>query len=340
MMLFRCARNSDSEAIYRLTKNCGVGITTLPQNKNVLTQRIRWSSESYKKNVVTPDNEYYLFVLEDPNTKELIGTSAIEARIGYHAPFYSYKISQHTRICHQLKIRTDYDVLNLVNDNQGASEVCTLFLNPTHRKKNNGLLLSKARFLFMAHAPCRFASTVLAELRGVCDEQGQSPFWQHVGLHFFHMPFAQADKLTLLTAKQFIADLMPKDPIYIPLLPQEAQSVIGKPHPSALPAMNILLKEGFRYNKYVDIFDAGPTIECPLSDIKTISYNRVMVVKNICDEVISENYLLANNQIDFRATLSTALINTEENTCIISKATAHLLKIQAGDELRLSPLIF
>ncbi len=338
MMLFRCAQDSDMEQIYFLAKDSGIGMTTLPKNKSLLRKRILWSTESYKKEVEKPDNEYYLFVLEDLVTNKIVGTSAIEARIGHRVPFYSYKVSKRTRICHSLNIRSDYEVLSLVNDNQGHSEICTLFLLPESRKNNNGLLLSKARFLFMAHAPHRFASTVIAELRGISDEEGKSPFWEHVGSHFFHMSFEQADRLTLASNKQFIADLMPRNPIYVPLLPQEAQLALGKPHPSALPAMNILLKEGFRYNKYIDIFDAGPTIESPLNEIKTIAHSRVMVVRNICDEVSNHDFLLANNQLNFRSTISSALLNMEQNSFTISKEAADLLKIQCGDELRIGPL--
>jgi arginine N-succinyltransferase len=339
MMLFRRAHDSDIDGIYYLAKHSGVGMTTLPKNKSVLSKRVNWSTQSYKKNIVQPEDEYYLFVLEDMNTQELVGTAAIEARIGYRVPVYSYKVSKRTRINHSLKIRNDYEVLSLVNDNQGASEVCTLFLKPEYRRNNNGILLSKARFLFMAYAPYRFAPTVLAELRGVCDEQGHSPFWDHVGAHFFHMSFAEADRLTLSTNKQFIADLMPRNPIYISLLPKEAQQVIGKPHHSSVPAMNILLKEGFRYHKYVDIFDGGPTIESPLNEIKTISRSRVMIVKTLCDEVSSSDYLLANNQLDFRATIGHAIVNQEEHTCTISKEIAQLLQVQCGDEIRIAPLI-
>ncbi len=337
-MLFRCARESDIDQINYLAKDSGIGMTTLPKNKKLLTERLTWSIQSYQKKVESPDEEYYLFVLEDQNTKKIVGTSAIESRIGYRVPFYSYKVSKRTRICHSLHIRSDYEILNLVNDYQGNSELCTLFLLPEYRKNNNGLLLSKARFLFMAQAPYRFAPTVIAELRGICNEQGESPFWTHIGEHFFHMPFAKADSLTLSTNKQFIADLMPKNPIYVPLLPNEAQLAIGQPHPSSLPAMNILLKEGFYYNKYIDIFDGGPAIEAPLKEIKSIAQSRLMTVKNIGDEVSNHDYLLANNQLNFRATIGKAALNLEENSCTINAETANLLNLHCGETLRVGPL--
>lgn len=212
------------------------------------------------------------------------------------------------------------------------------FLNPDYRKNNNGLLLSKARFLFMAQFPERFASTVIADMRGVSDEQGQSPFWNDVGRHFFHMPYEEVDRLTLATDKQFIADLIPHHPIYVNLLSTEAQKVIGKPHPSTLPAMNILHNEGFRCNHYIDIFDAGPTIEAPVAKIKTIESSYFITIKNLRDEVSSPPYLLANPQLAFRATLGNIEINSIEHTCVISKNTAQTLNAQCGDTLRISPL--
>lgn len=338
-MLFRCATESDIGQINDLAQKSGIGMTTLPKNIDLLTKRVLWSVESsQKKDLKEPDEEYYLFVLEDQKTKTIVGTSAIESRIGYRTPFYSYKITKRTRVCNALNIQNNYELLQLVNDNQGHSELCTLFLNPDYRKNNNGVLLSKARFLFIAHAPYRFAPTIIAELRGVSNDQGESPFWTHLGQHFFQMSFAEADSLTLSTNKQFIADLMPRNPIYISLLPQEAQQVIGQPHPSTLPAMTILLKDGFRYNRYVDIFDAGPTIEAPLSEVKTINHSRILTVNNIDNEVGSNSFLLANEQLNFRATLGTSLINLEHNHCTINKETADLLNIHCGDKIRVAPL--
>lgn len=281
MMLFRSVRKADLNAVYRLAKHSGIGMTTLPKDKEVLERRLEWACASFQKAVNQPVSEYYLFVLEDPATGKIIGTSAIEAAIGHDLPFYSYKVLKRTRISYSLNIRSDYEILSLVNDNQGRSEICTLFLEPEYRHNNNGLLLSRARFLFMAHYPARFASTVIAEMRGISDEEGHSPFWDNVGRHFFHMPFPEADRLTISTNKQFIADLMPRNPIYVKLLAPEAQAVIGKPHQSTVPAMNILMREGFRYNAYVDIFDAGPTIEAPRDQIRTIASSRIMTVKTL-----------------------------------------------------------
>lgn len=67
----------------------------------------------------------------------------------------------------------------------GSSELCTLFLDPEWRKEGNGYLLSKSRFMFMAAFRDKFNDKVVAEMRGVIDEHGYSPFWQSLGKRFF-----------------------------------------------------------------------------------------------------------------------------------------------------------
>lgn len=75
--------------------------------------------------------------------------------------------------------------LFLSNDHTGSSELCTLFLDPDWRKEGNGYLLSKSRFMFMAAFRDKFNEKVVAEMRGVIDEHGYSPFWQSLGKRFF-----------------------------------------------------------------------------------------------------------------------------------------------------------
>ena len=339
MIVFRKAIMNDLEDIHQLSLQSGmIGMTSFPNDIHLLKKRLAWSVASFKKELTSPGHEYYLFVLEDTNIKRVVGTSAIEASVGFDAPFYSYKVSKITRMCHPLNIRTDYEVLNLVNDHQGFSEICTLFLDPNYRKHSYGLLLSRARFLFMANYPKRFAKTIIAEMRGHTNETGQSPFWDQIGVHFFKMSFREADSLTLSTDKQFIADLMPRDPIYVNLLDPSAQAVIGVPHLSTMPAMRILQQEGFHYNHYVDIFDAGPTIEAPRDLIKTKALSKVFTLKNMQNEISSKRYLIANTTLNFRATVSQVLFNPPSLSCTLTDETAALLQVKTGDTLRITPL--
>jgi arginine N-succinyltransferase len=73
-----------------------------------------------------------------------------------------------------------------------------------------------------------------------------------------------------LHGNQFIADMMPKYPVYVALLPEAAQAVIGKPHQAGEAAQKLLANEGFQHSGYVDIFDGGPTMDARTSDIRTV----------------------------------------------------------------------
>ena len=70
----------------------------------------------------------------------------------------------------------------------------------------------------------RFADRILAELRGVIDERGGSPFWDGVAGRFFGMSFQEADYFNAINGNQFIADLMPKHPVYIAMLTDDARA--------------------------------------------------------------------------------------------------------------------
>ena len=47
--------------------------------------------------------------------------------------------------------------------------------------------------------------------------------------------------------------------------------MIGRVHPNTEPALAMLKAEGFSYQGYVDIFDAGPAIEAETDKIRAIA---------------------------------------------------------------------
>src|SRR3546814_7751167 len=84
-------------------------------------------------------------------------------------------------------------MLGLTTDLEGSSEVGGLFLHPRARAEGLGLLLARSRYLFIRQHRARFGDRILAELRGVVDEAGASPFWDGVAGRFFGMTFQEAD---------------------------------------------------------------------------------------------------------------------------------------------------
>ena len=282
-MLIRPVAMSDLNSLCELAQKTGPGLTTLPNDKELLEEKIEQSLLAFSSNVTSPGLEYYLFILEDTENGVIVGTSALAATVGLCEAFYSYHLGMVVHNSHELNVHNVISILSLCNDYTGTTEICTLFLHPDYRKEGNGQLLSRCRFLFMAMHQQRFAAKVIAELRGVSDAEGNSPFWDAIGSHFFSMKFIDADAISGHGNNQFIAELMPKYPIYLPMLPQSALDVIGQVHPDTLPALKMLEKEGFEYCDYIDIFDAGPSIEVKTSKINSIQNS------NNCTVVIVED---------------------------------------------------
>jgi len=340
MIIIRPIQSSDYDALHRIAVESGHGFTSLPVNEKLLKSRISNSESSFVKDVTQPGNEGYLFVMEDTATGEVVGTTGIEAAVGLDDAFYHYHLGKVVHNSRELNIYNTVETLTLCNDYTGASEICTLFLSESHRKDGNGRFLSRCRFLFIAEHPERFADTVIAEMRGVSDEQGSSPFWQWLEEHFFSLDFPTVDYLTGIGKKVFIAELMPKYPIYVNLLSKEAQQVINKVHNKTVPALRLLEAEGFSRRGYVDIFDGGPTVEASRSTIKTVrESDKYQVIIGDIDEQDTNTvnkYIICNTQITaFRATQAVALLRETANQVVISQEVAQALQVSSDDWVRI-----
>ena len=338
MMIIRPIKQSDYPALFSIAEESGHGFTSLPVNETLLKEKITHSERAFVSNGETLENQSYLFVMTDSITDEVVGTSGIESSVGLRDPFYHYHQGKVTHYSKELDVYNTVDILTLGNDYTGATEICTLFLSKKARQGFNGRLLSRFRFLFIGQNQERFSDTVVAEMRGVSDEYGQSPFWTWLQEHFFSMEFPDAVYRVGMGQKSFIAELMPKYPIYASLLSPEAQAVIGKVHDQTKPALALLEKEGFSNRGYVDIFDAGPTVEAKLEDILTVK-NRKEYKVEIGDINNGHDYILSNLEVvNYRATVAALLVNDEESTVILSAETALALKVGEGDSVSVVPL--
>jgi len=175
-------------------------------------------------------------------------------------------------------------------------------------------------------------------MRGVSDENGNSPFWKWLEEHFFSMDFPTADYLTGIGQKVFIAELMPKYPIYVNLLSKDAQAVIGQVHNNTRPAIELLKSEGFTFNGYVDIFDAGPTVEAKVDNIATVRNSHDFIVE-IGEQTGDTMVLLANDKLEnFRATVASMSFDERAKTVVLSQQVADALQLQTGDTVSATPV--
>ncbi|MGK9171763.1 arginine N-succinyltransferase [Yokenella regensburgei] len=334
MMVIRPVERSDLPALMALAGKTGGGLTSLPVDEATLSDRIERALKTWRGELPKAD-QGYVFVLTSTDTGEVAGICAIEVAVGLNEPWYNYRVGTLVHASKELNVYNALPTLFLSNDHTGSSELCTLFLDPAWRKEGNGYLLSKSRFLFMAAFRDRFNEKVVAEMRGVIDETGFSPFWDSLGKRFFSMEFSRADYLCGTGQKAFIAELMPKHPIYTDFLSADAQAVIGQVHPQTAPARAVLEKEGFRYCNYVDIFDGGPTLECDIDSVRAVRKSRLVeVVEGDCAAGEWPACLVSNEQYhQFRAMLIHVDPHTER--LVLNAAQCDALQCRAGDFVRL-----
>jgi len=194
------------------------------------------------------------------------------------------------------------------------------------------LLLARCRYLFIAMHRLRFAERIIAELRGIIDERGGSPFWDGVAGRFFGMTFQEADYFNAINGNQFIADLMPKHPVYIAMLDERAKEVIGLPHPSGRAAMRMLELEGFSHEGYVDIFDGGPTMTARTNQVRSIAEARPARIGN-ANLDIGERAILATGKLEtFRACFGQREV-AADGTVAIDARSARALGVGEGGEV-------
>ncbi|HVY88023.1 MAG TPA: arginine N-succinyltransferase [Hyphomonadaceae bacterium] len=263
----RPATRNDLDRLEAMIAHVDPGMLTMPSSREAMAARIERSLAAFSRPSEAPQNECYFLVMEEDG--ELLGTASIFTNLGYERPFYSYRISRDSKVSPETGAKVELDLLQLVNDYHGDTELGTLFIERKARGGGRGRLLSFARLMLIAVDPARFGPKAMAEIRGFTDDQGKSPFWDAVGSKFFQMEYRKADMMSAREYR-FIADLMPRYPIYVALLPDAARAVIAKPHPDAEPALAMLKSQGFHYNNVVDIFDAGPAIEAFVDHIDIV----------------------------------------------------------------------
>lgn len=336
-MYIRHVALEDHPAILRLAQEAGFGMTSLPPDAEVLRQKIERAVGSVRGDAKLKGKESFLFVLVDPENDAVVGTCGIKTHVGHDQPFYSYKLSTISKFCQSLDIRSPQKVLHVVNDYDGASEIGSLFLSAGYRRDRIGRFLSRIRFLFIAEFRHFFDERVISEIRGTHDEEGNSPFYDGIARHFFQMDFHQADYTNATQGNQFIADLMPKYPIYVNLLPKAAQNAIGKPFTESAAAVAMLEREGFRYNCYLDVFDGGPTLEVRADDIRTVRESRRATLGPLVDLLPAgtEKYMICTTGLtEFRAMMAPAELTQEGGEIILTQAAASELGVTPGTIVR------
>ncbi len=325
----RAARANDLQHLYEMAKLTGGGFTNLPPDRKALSAKLARSDAAFARDAGPVEDEAFVLMLENSETGDVRGTCQLFTQVGQQHPFYSYRLGTLTQHSKQLERTFRAEMLALTTDLEGACEVGGLFLHPGERAGGLGLLLARSRYLFIRAHRNRFADRILAELRGIIDEAGGSPFWDGLAGRFFGMNFQDADQFNAINGHQFIADLMPKHPIYTAMLSEAARSAIGLPHPSGRAAMRMLENEGFHYENYVDIFDGGPTMTARTDRVRTVAEAREQAIVAIDRDGGTESLVAVGRLGDFRCAFG--LVREAGDGIVLSRDCADALGLHEDD---------
>ncbi|SRR6056297_798373 len=328
MEIVRAVRLDDLDPLLELTGKATYGLTTLQLDRARLLERVERSVFAFTRLSQSPAGEPYVLVMEDTTTGQLVGTSTLYAKTGGFEPFYAYRIEAEWHQSSDVnQVGTQHRALHLERIYDGPSEIGSLFLLRAFRGHGRGRLLSLARFAVLAQRPHRFSDRVIAEMRGRCDAEGVSPFWEAVMRPFFGIDFSVADAMSTVS-KAFIEDLMPRYPLYLDLLPPAAREVIGDVHDETQPAVRLLESEGFAATDLIDIFDAGPVLQCPVDQIDAVRRCQpAQVVIGAVDTALPQQ-MLCSMVGGFRALLAPANVGGE--MVMVTAEVAHRLGVEAG----------
>ncbi|WP_445178867.1 arginine N-succinyltransferase [Pseudomonas sp. McL0111] len=338
MLVLRPVELTDLPQLQQLARDSLVGVTSLPDDSEHLRAKIAASCESFANPAQAQGPENYFFVLEDTEQQQLLGCSEILATAGYKEPFYSLRNRHFTSASRELNIEHGVPALSLCHDLSGHTLLRGFHIDAALTRTPFAELLSRARLLFIAAHAQRFSDAVITEIVGYSDDNGHSPFWEALGKHFFDLPYAEAERLCGLQSRTFLAELMPQYPIYVPMLPQSAQDCIGRIHPDGQEAFDILEREGFETNSYIDLFDAGPTLYARTANIRSIAQSQMAVAQQRTLIDARGRYLLSNDELQgFRAIIA-ELDYQPGQPLTLTPSMCVALNVTAGSPIRLIAL--
>lgn len=221
---------------------------------------------------ITDRSELFMFVLADSDSSGCLGTSQLIACMGSpESPNVCLRLERREMFSSALQTGTSHTVARLYMDPSSPTEIGGLVLQPSYRghPQKLGRFLSIVRFHFIGLHRQAFRDEILAEMMGQITPDGHNLFWDYFGRRFIPLSYIEADRLCQYS-REFIMSLLPRDDIYLSLLPPEARAGIGQVGPETVPARRLLEKLGFEFRGFVDPFDAGPYLHATTDNIPLV----------------------------------------------------------------------
>jgi len=315
----------------------------LPSDSDAIAEILEQSSRSFSGAIKDPRRREYVFVLRDLEHGRAVGTSMVIGQLGRRdAPYIFFDVLTDEKYSATLDRHFVHQVLSIGYSYAGPTEIGGLVMHPEYRRapERLGMLISYVRFLWIAMHRSFFRDDVLAELLPPLEKDGTSHLWEAVGRHFTGLSYREADRLSKKN-KEFIRGLFPEGDIYMSLLSEEAQGVVGKVGPQTRGVEKLLRRIGFRYADRVDPFDGGPHFLAPIDEVTLVRNARKGIV-SVSDVRGRSRALVAREHVEAPYFVCVAsLLQTskvDEGTILVPEETARALGVTQGDEIWALPL--
>ncbi|MFM7050556.1 MAG: arginine N-succinyltransferase [Planctomycetota bacterium] len=337
MFVIRQAILDDLPTLLKLAKM--VHFINLPADKDLLSAKISRSRRSFAGDVDDIREREFMFVLEDGESNEVVGTCSILCCVSWEGrPHIYLRTGKRSFYSEDLQLGQTHTTLELGTDTSGPSEVGGLILAPGFRGRPErlGSLLSLVRFHFMGLHREMFADRILAEMMGPLTPDSGTLLWEYLGRRFINLSYKEAD-LFSSRSKEFLLSLWPKGEIYASLLPPEARALIGRVGDETEPAKRMLEKQGFKYHGHVDPFDGGPYLDVATADVplvKATASMRLGAVREVAGG--AECFASHKGRSGFRAVRSAYLV--EDGRLVLPQATVEALGVPADGSVGFTPL--
>lgn len=336
--IIRSVRESDLDELLRLSRL--VYFINLPDDREVLKEKIATSVNSFNGNLEDKFKREYIFVIEDTKENKVIGTSMIIGRHGSpDCPHMYLELNEVQKYSETIHAGFIHKVLRLKFDSDGPTEIGGLVMDPAYRGHSGklGRQLSFARFLFIKMRRRWFKDRILSELMPPLGENGESVLWENLGRKFTNLSYQDADLLSRKN-KEFITSLFPKGDIYTVLLPGEARDVIGRVGKATEPVKHMLEKIGFHWKGHIDPFDGGPHYWAEtdkisiVHDTKKVSLNKEYLKRRgkqtaLVGCIHNDEFLCVQSSYEFF-----------RGTVLLPKSTVEALALKVPVQLFVMPL--
>lgn len=333
MFVVRPAAMADIPGIEALASGSTPAVHTLPRTTLSVQESVERSIAAFAAQPAQPNGERYLFVLADADGS-VAGMASIAARAGADGTFFAFRNEVLHQASRDLGVSHSVHALTLSSDLTHCSQLSGFHLREPERVGGEAALLSRARLLFAASAPQRFAEKFFSAMAGVTDGAGRSPFWEALGRKFFNMDFLAAERMIEgARNRTVIVELMPHYPVYVPLLGEAARAVLGQVHPEGRLAQRALEDEGFAYEQYIDIFDGGAILQAHRRALRAFSYARR---RRVADEDHAQGsrapFLVTNlRNASFRAVIAQCAVDDDPDEVGLDDEVRRALDVVAGD---------